>query len=68
MASACGAAALLPEWRIFDSTIMLGGTAGFLVSDALKHMLNPVGSGVVLATALVISTYLVSAFTLAKLH
>ncbi len=68
VASACGTAALLPDWRIFEGTIMLGGTAGFLISDALKHMLNPVGSGVVLATALVISTYLVSAFTLAKLH
>ena len=68
VASACGTAALMPDWRIFESTIMLGGTAGFLISDALKHMLNPVGSGVVLATALVISTYLVSAFTLAKLH
>jgi DNA segregation ATPase FtsK/SpoIIIE, S-DNA-T family len=68
VASACGTAALMPEWRIFESTIMLGGTAGFLISDALKHLLNPVGSGVVLATALVISTYLVSAFTLAKLN
>ena len=68
VASACGTAALLPDWRIFESTILLGGTAGFLISDALKHMLNPVGSGVVLATALVISTYLVSAFTLAKLN
>ncbi len=68
VASACGTAALLPDWRIFESTIMLGGAAGFLISDALKHMLNPVGSGVVLATALVISTYLVSAFTLAKLN
>jgi S-DNA-T family DNA segregation ATPase FtsK/SpoIIIE len=68
VASACGTAALLPDWRIFERTIMLGGTAGFLISDALKHMFNPVGSAVVLATALVISTYLVSAFTLAKLY
>jgi DNA segregation ATPase FtsK/SpoIIIE, S-DNA-T family len=68
VASACGTAALLPDWRIFDRTIMLGGAAGFLIADSLKHALNPVGSGVVFATALVISTYLVSAFTLAKLH
>src|SRR5579862_6778076 len=68
VASACGTAALLPDWRVFERTIMLGGTAGFLVADSLKHMLNPVGAGVVLATAVVISTYLVSAFTLSKLQ
>ena len=65
--SACGAAALLPDWRIFDHSVMLGGIAGFLVADTLRHILNPVGAGVVLATALILSTYLVSAFTLAAL-
>ena len=68
VASACGAAALLPEWRLFDHTILLGGTAGFLVADSLTHALNPAGAAVVLATALVISIYLVSTFTLAKLR
>jgi DNA segregation ATPase FtsK/SpoIIIE, S-DNA-T family len=66
--SACGAAALLPQWRLFDHTIPLGGAAGFLVADSLKHALNPAGTAVVLATALVISIYLVSTFTLAKLR
>jgi S-DNA-T family DNA segregation ATPase FtsK/SpoIIIE len=66
--SACGAAALLPQWRLFDHTILLGGTAGFLVADSLRHALNPAGAAVVLATALVISVYLVSTFTLAKLR
>ncbi len=68
VASACGAAALLPEWRLFDHTILLGGTAGFLIADSLTHALNPAGAAVVLATALVISVYLVSSFTLAKLR
>src|SRR5580692_5998101 len=68
VASACGAAALLPEWRLFDHTILLGGTAGFLVADSFTHALNPAGAAVVLATALVISIYLVSSFTLAKLR
>ena len=67
VASACGAAALLPEWRIFGGSIMLGGTAGFLIADSLKHALNPAGTGVVLFTSLVVSTYLVSSFTLEKL-
>ena len=44
VASACGAAALLPEWRLFDHTILLGGAAGFLVADSLKHALNPAGA------------------------
>ena len=66
--SACGAAALLPEWRVFDHTILLGGTAGYLVADSLRHALNPAGAAVVLATALVVSIYLVSTFTLGKLR
>ena len=68
VASACGAAALLPEWRLFDRTILLGGAAGYLIADSLKHSLNVAGAGVVLATSLVISIYLVSTFTLAKLR
>jgi S-DNA-T family DNA segregation ATPase FtsK/SpoIIIE len=68
VASVCGAAALLPEWRLFDNTILLGGAAGLLVADSLTHALNPAGASVVLATALVISIYLVSTFTLAKLR
>ncbi|MGA2715446.1 MAG: DNA translocase FtsK [Bryobacteraceae bacterium] len=68
VASVCGAAALLPDWRVFDHTILLGGTAGFLIADSLKHSLNLAGTAVVLATSLVVSTYLVSTFTLAKLR
>jgi S-DNA-T family DNA segregation ATPase FtsK/SpoIIIE len=65
--SACGTASLLPAWRIFDGSIMLGGVAGYLVATSLKRAVNPTGSAVILATALVISTYLVSSFTLEKL-
>lgn len=68
VASACGAAGLLPEWRLFDQTILPGGAAGFLLADSLKRALNPAGAAVVLATALVISIYLVSTFTLGKLR
>ncbi len=66
--SLCGAAALLPEWRLFDQTILPGGAAGFLIADTLKRSLNPAGAAVVLLTALVVSTYLVSTFTLSKLE
>jgi DNA segregation ATPase FtsK/SpoIIIE, S-DNA-T family len=68
VASACGTAALLPEWRLFDHSVLLGGVTGFLVADSLKHALNEAGAAVVLATALVVSVYLVSTFTLAKLR
>lgn len=65
--SACGAAALLPDWRIFEHTILPGGAAGFLVADFLRHGLNLAGAAVVLVTCLIVSTYLVSTFTLAAL-
>ncbi len=66
--SFCGLAALLPDWRFFGHTIMLGGVSGFLVAGQLKHGLNLAGTAVVLITVLVLATYLVSSFTLAKLH
>ena len=68
IASACGAAALLPDWRMFNHTILPGGTAGFLIADSLKHSLNLAGTAVVLGTMLIVSLYLVSTFTLATLE
>jgi len=68
VASACGAAGLLPEWRLFEHTILPGGAAGFLIADSLRRVLNPAGAAVVLATVLVVSVYLVSTFTLGRLH
>jgi S-DNA-T family DNA segregation ATPase FtsK/SpoIIIE len=66
--SCCGAGALLPGWRLFGQAILPGGTVGFLLADQLKRALNFSGAAVVLATALVLSVYLVSSFTLAKLN
>ena len=66
--SACGAAALLPDWRMFDRTIMPGGAVGFLVAGMLRQSLNVAGAAVVLTTALIVSVYLVSAFSLASLE
>ena len=65
--SACGTAGLLPEWRLFDSTILPGGATGFLVAGLLRHGLNLAGATVVLFTSLIVSVYLVSTFTLASL-
>ena len=68
VASACGVAALLPEWRVFDHTILPGGTAGYLLADALRNKLNFLGAAVILVTSAVISLYLVSTFTLATVE
>ncbi len=68
VASACGVAALLPEWRVFDNTILPGGTAGYLLADALRNKLNFLGAAVILVTSAVISLYLVSTFTLATVE
>jgi S-DNA-T family DNA segregation ATPase FtsK/SpoIIIE len=65
--SACGAAALLPEWRLFEHTVLPGGAAGFLVAGFLRQGLNLAGAAVVLTTCLIVSAYLVSTFTLAAL-
>ncbi|MEP6716099.1 MAG: DNA translocase FtsK [Terriglobia bacterium] len=65
--SACGTAALVPGWRIFEHTILPGGAAGFLVAGTLRSALNLPGTIVVLLTALIVSGYLVSTFTLAAL-
>ena len=68
VASACGVAALLTHSRIFEDTILPGGTAGFLLADTLKHSMNIAGAAVVLLTSLVVSLYLVSTFTLATVE
>ncbi|MES1260441.1 MAG: DNA translocase FtsK 4TM domain-containing protein, partial [Acidobacteriota bacterium] len=66
--SACGAAALLPEWRLFEHSVLPGGATGFLVAGLLRQGLNLSGAAVVLATCLIVSIYLVSTFTLASLE
>ena len=66
--SLCGAAGLLPDWRMFDRTIMAGGTAGWLIAGWLRHALNRAGAAVVLTTCLIVSGYLVSTFTLAAVE
>ena len=65
--SACAAAALAPEFRIFEGAIPLGGAAGVVLADLLHGQLNWTGSIIVTATALIVSIYLVSTFTLSVL-
>jgi S-DNA-T family DNA segregation ATPase FtsK/SpoIIIE len=68
VASACGVAALLPEWRVYDHTILPGGVAGYLLADSLRRKLNFLGAAVILVTSAVVSLCLVSTFTLATVE
>ena len=45
LASVCGAAGLLPDWRLFDHTIVPGGAAGFLIAGLGSAWLNSARSG-----------------------
>ena len=65
--SACGLAAMLPDWRMFERTVLPGGAAGFLLAGALRKGFNSAGAIVLMATCLLVSTYLVSTFTLSVL-
>jgi S-DNA-T family DNA segregation ATPase FtsK/SpoIIIE len=53
--------------RLFAGTIRIGGTLGLTLANYLVDSLNVIGALVVTLTAMVISVYLVSTFTLATL-
>jgi S-DNA-T family DNA segregation ATPase FtsK/SpoIIIE len=53
--------------RLFGGTIRIGGTLGLTLANYLVDSLNVIGALVVTLTAIVISLYLVSTFTLATL-
>jgi len=54
-------------WRLFAGTIPIGGTLGLTLANYLVDSLNVIGALLVTLTAIVISVYLVSTFTLATL-
>ena len=62
---ACAALSLLP-WRIYDGAVSMGGALGFLLAHYLVDTLNLAGALLAMATAIVVSVYLVSSFTLEK--
>jgi S-DNA-T family DNA segregation ATPase FtsK/SpoIIIE len=53
--------------RLFAGTIRIGGTLGLTLANYLVDSLNVIGAIVVTLTAMVVSVYLVSTFTLATL-
>jgi S-DNA-T family DNA segregation ATPase FtsK/SpoIIIE len=65
-ASLCAALSFAPV-RIMGGTVRIGGTLGYLLASSLVDGLNIAGALLATATTLVISTYLVSSFTLDRL-
>ncbi|HUI56394.1 MAG TPA: DNA translocase FtsK 4TM domain-containing protein [Bryobacteraceae bacterium] len=62
---ACAALSFLP-WHMFGGAVGIGGTLGLLVARYLVDTLNIAGALLATITAVVVSIYLVSTFTLAK--
>ena len=62
--SACAAAGLSPEFRIFEKAIPLGGATGVVAADLLKSALNFPGAVIVTVASFVVAVYLVSKFSL----
>ena len=65
--SFCAAAGLVPGVHVFENSIPLGGVAGIVLAEMLKNELNLAGAVIATATGMVVSIYLVSAFTISKL-
>ncbi|MEX2264908.1 MAG: DNA translocase FtsK 4TM domain-containing protein [Bryobacteraceae bacterium] len=68
VASATAVFSLTPEWRLFNGTVSLGGLAGRLAAGYLRETLNLTGAVITTVTALLVSIYLISTFTVSKLR
>lgn len=66
--SVCSAFSLGPEWRLYSGAIPAGGLVGALLAEQLRAAMNLTGAVVLTATSLVVSVYLVSSFSISKLH
>ena len=64
----CTALSLGPEWRPFGGIILAGGLIGMVLAGLLVESLNLTGAILVTATALFLSLYLISSFSMAKLY
>src|SRR4051812_39012072 len=60
----CTAFSLGPQWRPFGGTIAVGGTLGHLLADCLLLEFNTVGAILITASAIILSLYVVSKFSL----
>jgi S-DNA-T family DNA segregation ATPase FtsK/SpoIIIE len=65
--SASVALSLFPGWRIYGA-IPAGGLAGLLLAERLVGAMNLTGAAVLALTALVVSVYLISTFSIYKVE
>jgi S-DNA-T family DNA segregation ATPase FtsK/SpoIIIE len=65
--SLCTASSFVPRWRVFDDVIAPGGVAGTLAAEYLITSMNLIGAVLFTALCLIVSIYLVSTFSMAKL-
>jgi S-DNA-T family DNA segregation ATPase FtsK/SpoIIIE len=67
LALSLGAMLSFVPWRLFGGNVRVGGALGALVSRYLLDSLNVAGALLAIVTLLIVSIYLVSAFSLSKL-
>ena len=67
MSSLTAALSFAPRLTLFSGAIPIGGLAGLVLAHYLIHALNPTGAILLTITALIVSVYLVSTFTMSKL-
>jgi DNA segregation ATPase FtsK/SpoIIIE, S-DNA-T family len=67
LALSLGAALSFAPWRLFGGAVRIGGVLGYVLSRYLLESLNAAGAFLAIAGGLVVSIYLVSSFSLAKL-
>ncbi|MBX5494044.1 MAG: DNA translocase FtsK 4TM domain-containing protein [Bryobacteraceae bacterium] len=60
------ALSLGPDFRPFGGVLPAGGLIGVLLADSLVDSMNPVGAALFTGTCLILSLYLVSAFSVAR--
>ena len=65
--SLTAAVSFAPQLRLFSGVIPVGGLLGLVLAHHLTHALNPTGAILLTVTALIVSVYLVSTFTMSKL-
>ncbi|HNY41839.1 MAG TPA: DNA translocase FtsK 4TM domain-containing protein, partial [Bryobacteraceae bacterium] len=61
--SVAAALSIIDAFRPYGGAFEIGGVSGYLLATSLIGVLNPIGSLILLATLLILSFYLVSAFS-----